>query len=141
MDATHGHDAAPGTAAAHDGHDDIQKHVRVYVMVFIALACLTAVTVGASYINMGSHSINIAVALLIAGIKASLVAAFFMHLVSERKVIYWVLGLTALFFVFVLFVPLMTVMENHAAHTTQTVSATAHPAEGHAAPAHPGHGG
>jgi cytochrome c oxidase subunit 4 len=98
---------------AHEAHgaDEIQKHVRVYVMVFIALACLTAVTVGVSYIHFGSHTINIAVALVIASIKASLVAAYFMHLISERKVIFAVLGLTAMFFVLVLFLPLFTVAE------------------------------
>jgi cytochrome c oxidase subunit 4 len=93
------------------GHEDIAKHVRVYVMVFVALACLTAVTVGVSYIHMGSHWMNIVVALVIASIKASLVAAYFMHLVSEKKVIYAVLALTALFFLFVLFIPLFTVAE------------------------------
>ena len=117
MDATHGNDVAHGSADAAHGHDDIQKHVRVYVMVFIALACLTALTVGVSYIHMGSHSMNVAVALFIAAVKASLVAAFFMHLISEKKVIYGVLALTALFFLFVLFVPLFTVMENFAEHT------------------------
>ncbi len=92
------------------GHDDIQHHVRVYVMVFIALACLTAVTVGVSYLHLG-RAAAIGVALTIAGIKGGLVAGYFMHLVSERKVIYWVLSLTAVFFLFVLFLPLLTVNE------------------------------
>ena len=102
-DAAHGQDA--------HGHDDIQEHVRVYVMVFIALACLTAITVGVSYIHMGNRYLNIAVALLIAAVKGSLVAGYFMHLISEKKVIYSVLALTGLFFLFVLFIPLLTVME------------------------------
>ena len=37
-----------------------------------------------------------------------MVAMFFMHLVHERKVIYWVLMLTVIFFVFLMFVPLLT---------------------------------
>src|SRR5438132_10959244 len=90
------------------GHDDIAKHVRVYVMVFIALACLTAITVGISYLHLGSRWMNIAVALLIATIKGSLVAAYFMHLISEKKVIFVVLALTVTFFVFVIFIPLAT---------------------------------
>jgi cytochrome c oxidase subunit 4 len=92
-------------------HAEIAKHVKTYIMVFIALACLTAVTVGISYLHLGSKAINIAVALLIAGIKGSLVAAYFMHLISEKKVIFWVLALTALFFLFVIFIPLFTVTE------------------------------
>ena len=40
---------------------------------------------------------GIIVALIIATVKGSLVAAFFMHLSAERKVIYWVLALTATF--------------------------------------------
>ena len=46
-----------------------------------------------------------------AAVKASLVAGYFMHLITERKVIYAVLALTALFFLFVMFIPLFTVME------------------------------
>ena len=101
-------DAAQPTPA---GHDDIAKHVRVYVMVFIALACLTAVTVGISYLHLGSRWMNIVVAMVIACIKGSLVASYFMHLVSEKKVIFWVLALTVMFFLLVLFIPLFTVAE------------------------------
>ncbi len=48
------------------------------------------------------------VALVVATIKGSLVAMYFMHLLHERKVIYWVLMLTVIFFVFLMFVPLLT---------------------------------
>ena len=114
MDATtsqHDQTGAPGAPDAH-GAEEIRKHVKTYVMVFIALACLTAVTVGISYLHLGSKAINVAVALLIAGIKGSLVAAFFMHLISEKKVIFYVLALTALFFLFVMFIPLFIHLEN-----------------------------
>jgi cytochrome c oxidase subunit IV len=50
----------------------------------------------------------VALGLTVATVKASLVAAVFMHLVSEKKVIYALLGLTAFFFLLVLFLPLMT---------------------------------
>ncbi len=114
MDATHEQHGE----AAH-GAEEIAKHVRVYIMVFIALACLTAITVGVSYIHFGSHWMNILVALVIAGIKGSLVAAYFMHLISEKKVIFWVLALTGAFFLLCLFVPLMTVGEVRAAQDVQ----------------------
>ena len=111
MDTTHPPQPLHEAHADAHGHEDIAKHVRVYIMVFIALACLTGITVGASYIHMGRHWMNIAVALLIATVKASLVGAYFMHLISEKKVIFWVLGLTVLFFVFVIVVPYATISE------------------------------
>jgi len=72
--------------------------VRGYIFVFIALLAGTILTVWASFIQFGSREINIAVALTIASVKAFLVAGYFMHLISERKMIYLVLGFTALFF-------------------------------------------
>ena len=50
----------------------------------MALLILTALTVGAAYIDLGSG--NVVVALIIATIKASLVALFFMHLRWEKPV-------------------------------------------------------
>lgn len=81
-------------------HDaaEIQKHVRSYIAVFIALACLTVVTVGVSYLHL-STPIAVTVALIIATIKASLVASYFMHLISERKLITWILIVTLIAFV------------------------------------------
>ena len=72
--------------------EEIKKHVRVYVAIFIALAVLTVVTVGASYLHV-STGMHITIALVIALVKASLVAGYFMHLVSERQLIYWLLAL------------------------------------------------
>ncbi len=74
------------------------QHVRGYLYVFYALLFGTLITVGASYIPFGNHHINIAVALCIAVAKASLVAGFFMHLISERKMIYGLLVFTGIFF-------------------------------------------
>jgi cytochrome c oxidase subunit 4 len=78
-------------------HADIQKHVRVYIMVFAALAVLTVVTVAVAYLHL-SFVPALLVALFIASIKGGLVAAYFMHLVSEKKVIYWILIVTVIFF-------------------------------------------
>jgi len=79
--------------------EDAKKHIRTYLIIGFALMCGTAMTVWASYINFGSREINIAIALLIATVKSSLVAGFFMHLISERKMIYSVLAVTVFFFV------------------------------------------
>ena len=83
----------------HSEHPDhIASHVRRYLYVFVALIIGTICTVWASYIPFPSREINIAVALVIASCKAFLVAGFFMHLISEKKMIYGILGFTVFFF-------------------------------------------
>jgi cytochrome c oxidase subunit 4 len=91
------------------GHDpaDIDKHVRVYITVFVALMVLTLVTVAVSYLDL-STPMAVAVALFIATIKGSLVAGYFMHLLSEKKLITAVLALTVVFFVVLLALPVLT---------------------------------
>lgn len=91
--------------------EEVRRHVRSYVVVFVALLGLTLVTVGVSYLHLARPA-AIALALVIASVKASLVAAFFMHLISERRVIYAVLVLTAAFFLLVLFLPSLTLFTN-----------------------------
>ena len=83
--------------------EDFSQHVRRYLYVFYALLVGTLITVGASYIPFGNHAVNIAVALVIACGKAFLVAGFFMHLISERKMIYGLLIFTACFFLGLMF--------------------------------------
>lgn len=95
-----------------DAHavDDIRSHVKTYLMIFGALMVLTMVTVGVSYLHL-PVAMAIAVALVVATIKGSLVALYFMHLNHERKLVYYVLALTAVFFIFMMFVPLFTNMD------------------------------
>ncbi len=85
----------------------IDKHVRAAMMVFGALLILTVVTVGVYYIHLPLAG-AIALALFIAMVKGSLVACFFMHLIDEKKLIYWVLLLTVVFFVVLLMFPVLT---------------------------------
>jgi cytochrome c oxidase subunit IV len=94
------------------GHDavDIQRHVRIYITVFVSLMTLTLITVAVSYLHLPTHQ-AILVALLIATVKGSLVGCYFMHLISEKKLIYWVMGLTVAFFVVLLLVPVFTVAD------------------------------
>ncbi len=95
---------------SHSSAEDIQKHVKVYILVFAALAFLTVVTVGASYLHLSVPK-AILLAMFIASIKGSLVAAYFMHLISERKLIYAVLVLTVVFFFVLLLVPMATALD------------------------------
>jgi cytochrome c oxidase subunit 4 len=94
---------------------DIDKHVRVYITVFVALMALTLITVAISYLHL-PLPMAVTVALLVATVKGTLVACYFMHLISEKKLIYAVLGLTAVFFVALLALPVFTVRDGYWIH-------------------------
>jgi cytochrome c oxidase subunit 4 len=86
---------------------DLDRQVRIYITVFVALMVLTIVTVAISYLHLPVAA-AVTVALLVATVKGSLVACYFMHLISEKKAIYAVLVLTAVFFVALLALPVFT---------------------------------
>ena len=101
----------PPSPAEHAGHDDhhspeaIKREIRVYLYVFGALAALTALTVYACFgLKMPIHY-AIMIALAIACTKGFLVAGFFMHLLTERKLIYSILILTVFFFAVLMWGP------------------------------------
>ena len=95
--------------AAHAGHSaaDIDKHVRIYISVFVALMVLTIVTVAVARFHLPVR-LALAVALIVASVKGPLVACYFMHLISEKKLIYAVLVLTIAFFIALLALPVIT---------------------------------
>lgn len=86
---------------------DIDRHVRIYITVFVALMALTIITVAVSRLHL-PLPVAVTVALIVATVKGSLVACYFMHLISEKKLIYAVLVLTAIFFVALLALPAVT---------------------------------
>jgi cytochrome c oxidase subunit 4 len=61
--------------------------LRTYFGVFIALIVLTLVTYNAAYMDFGSHSLNVVVAIGIAITKATLVILFFMHVKYGKRLI------------------------------------------------------
>lgn len=99
-----------------DHSHDIAKHVRVYITVFVALLVGTIVTVALNYMHLDSVPLTIAIALFVAVIKGSLVACYFMHLISERKMIYAILIFTAFFFIGLMFLTLWS-MHDFPLHT------------------------
>jgi cytochrome c oxidase subunit IV len=107
MTTDHAASVPGGHAAA-----DIDKHVRVYITVFVALMVLTVVTVAVSRFHL-PVPMAIAVALLVAIVKGSLVACYFMHLISEKKLIYAVLALTVAFFIALMVLPVLTVHDGY----------------------------
>ncbi len=66
-----------------------------YIIVWIALLILTGITLGVSYLKLGAG--NVAVALLIASVKAALVALYFMQLRHENRLV-WAFALFPLLF-------------------------------------------
>jgi cytochrome c oxidase subunit 4 len=102
----HEHAGIGDPNAHHHSPEHILKEMRTYLVVFISLAALTAITVFAFY-QLKPYPVKVAitVALIIATIKGSLVAGFFMHLLSEKKLIYAILVLTVIFFIFLMVLP------------------------------------
>ena len=74
--------------------------VSLYVTIFASLMVLTAVTVGAAFVNLGQF--NFLVAMLVAGFKASLVVWYFMHMKYQRHLTKLALAVGMLFLVILL---------------------------------------
>ena len=104
--AEHEHD--PG---GHHSPEQIKREMRVYLYVLGALGVLTAATVSARFHLHLPTGQAIALALAIATVKGFLVAGFFMHLLSERKLIYAILILTVVFFGILLWLPVHDVID------------------------------
>jgi cytochrome c oxidase subunit 4 len=94
-----------------DHSEDVKKSVRTYIVVFVALMVLTIITVAISTLHL-SVVAAVTVALIVAAIKGSLVASYFMHLISERKLIYATLILTGVFFILLMFLPVSTYLDS-----------------------------
>lgn len=76
----------------------LDEHIRACMVVFGCLLVLTAITVAVSYLDV-SHAATVTIALCVASVKGAMVLMYFMHLVSEKKLILWSLALTTFFFV------------------------------------------
>ena len=94
-----------------DSAADVKKSVRNYITVFVMLMIFTVITVAASRFHLGIP-VGIAVALIIAGMKGSMVGGVFMHLTHEKPWVYGVLLLTIVFFIVLMFVPIFTLLDS-----------------------------
>lgn len=82
---------------AETGHgEDIERQIRGYLFVFAALVVFTGLTVAVGYLDLPIVPAVI-IGLAIATMKGGLVAAYFMHLISEKQIIYVFLVFTAFF--------------------------------------------
>ena len=105
-------------------NNNMSHHISNYRNVFIYLLICTFLTVVASYLDFDvkdSIAGGVFVGLLIASIKGYLVAANFMHLNSEKEMIYWTLLLTILFLILLLFIPLLWDINNMSNHTSHSL--------------------
>lgn len=81
--------STPAEALDGHGHGHGADHVphvlplKLYIATWLTLLVLTVVTVAASYVDLGSA--NLAIALLIATVKAGVVAFIFMHLRWDHR--------------------------------------------------------
>jgi len=78
---------------------------RVYALVLLALLALTALTILVSYVDLGPF--NTPIAFLIAGVKASLVVLFFMHMKEAHGAV-WLAALAGFFWLAILITLSMT---------------------------------
>ena len=95
----------------HSAEAEVRKHIRTYLMIGAALLVFTGITVAVSFVNLGVAG-NVGLALVIASLKGSMVAAVFMHLNHEKPWIYGSLILTVIGFVVLMTVPMFTTMDH-----------------------------
>jgi cytochrome c oxidase subunit 4 len=73
---------------------------KLYVGIWITLLCLTVITAGVSFIDLGP--LNTVVALVIATFKALLVVLFFMHVKYASEKVAKIVVVAAVFWLFIL---------------------------------------
>jgi len=95
----------------HSDPAEVKKSVRAYMTVFVMLMVFTVITVAASRFHF-AVPVAITIALVIAAMKGSMVAGVFMHLSHEKQAIYGTLILTVLFFIVLMFVPILTMLDH-----------------------------
>jgi hypothetical protein len=100
----------------------VDLNVRRYIMVSVSIAVAALIVVGISLLNLGNFRLNIALSLVVIGVQAVLVLGFMMHLFSERKLIYAVLGFTGFFLIFLMLLTIWSVSE--VPHTPGRVTST-----------------
>ena len=84
--------------------NNIKKEVHGYLVTFISMVALAFIIVGISYLHLSwiaAAVLTISVAL----VEAAIAACYLMHLIAEKKAIYFVLILAVIFFLGLLLIP------------------------------------
>ncbi len=89
----------PGESVLHEHPVELKSYIRTCVYVFIAVLCAVSLMIWASYLPQEHFSwpVKVGLILAVACCNAFVVAGFLMHLISEKKMIYTVLGFTVFF--------------------------------------------
>ena len=78
---------------------DFKSYLRRCLFVFLAVICTTSLMIWVSFLPGYGWPAKVGLILGIACVNALVVAGFLMHLLSEKKLIYTVLGFTVFFFI------------------------------------------
>ncbi len=78
-------------------NQDIQKETKNYLVIFGGLLILTGVSLGVHFMHLPVQ-LSIVIIIGIALTQAAISAAYYMHLISEKKLIFFVLAMAASFF-------------------------------------------
>ncbi|HEV2456089.1 MAG TPA: hypothetical protein VGY98_17630 [Verrucomicrobiae bacterium] len=90
---------AAGAPQIHDHPVDFNSYLRRCAAVFVAVLVAVGLMIWTSYLPQEHFgwSAKVAMILAIASCNAFIVAGFLMHLISERKMVYTILGFTVSF--------------------------------------------
>jgi caa(3)-type oxidase subunit IV len=78
----------------------LQSYFRLCAVVFLVVICTTSAMIATSFSHIGEGwTLKVTIILAIAVVNAFLVAGYLMHLLSEKKLVYTVLGFTVFFFI------------------------------------------
>jgi cytochrome c oxidase subunit 4 len=65
--------------------------VRLYLIIYVALLILLAITIGFAFVDIGRYANNL-IAMAIACMKGLLIVLFFMHMKDEKWITWFVAG-------------------------------------------------
>lgn len=92
-------------------HSHADLNIRRYMIVFGCMVVTALLTVGIALAPLGSHKLNIGLALVVIVLQAFLVLGYMMHLLSEKRMIYTVLAFTGIFLIALMFLTVVSVQE------------------------------
>ena len=79
---------------------NLKSYIRLCAVVFLIILCTTSAMIATSFSHLGTGwTLKVALILAIAVVNAFLVAGYLMHLLSEKRLVYIVLGFTVFFFI------------------------------------------
>jgi caa(3)-type oxidase subunit IV len=79
---------------------NLKSYIRLCAVVFLIVLCTTSAMIATSFSHIGTGwTLKVALILAIAVVNAFLVAGYLMHLLSEKRLVYIVLGFTVFFFI------------------------------------------